>query len=266
MSNVFNETIFLKEDSSLDKACEYLKSIGKTDINRIRGSYGEKQVSYQLSKANEGMFVLRDINLEWKDMTAQIDFIVITSHHCYFVECKNYTGNIEINKSGEFVVNTKPGKKNGRVGIKSPLNQVEDQLEVFKKICLDNEEKTRELLNGVRFKDYFRTLVVFTNQENIIKSSYAPKEVRSRVIKVDEIIRYIKRGSELYNGKRLNKAEMNAIGNFFLEKNVDRGFVINNQVDNIPNNNTNDSISAGIAAIIAAIVFLCVLSLLFRIL
>ncbi len=222
MSNVFNETIVLKDDSTLDKEVEYLKSIGKSDQNKIKGSYGEKQVLYQLNKANEGMFVLRDINLEYKDMTAQIDFIVITSHHCYFVECKNYTGNIEINKNGEFVVNTKPGKRNGRVGIKSPLNQVEDQLEVFKKICLENEEKVKKLLEKVKFKDYFRTLVVFTNQENIIKASYAPKEVRSRVIKVDEIVRYIKRGSELHQGNRLNKEEMNAIGVFFLELNVEK--------------------------------------------
>ncbi len=222
MSNVFNETIFLKEDSTLDKEIEYLNSLGKSDQNKIKGSYGEKQLMYQLKKANEGMFVLRDINLEYKDMTAQIDFIVISSHHCYFVECKNYTGNIEINKNGEFVVNTKPGKKNGRVGIKSPLNQVEDQLELFKKICLDDEEKVKKLLEKVKFKDYFRTLVVFTNQENIIKANYAPREIRSRIIKVDEIVRYIKKGSELHQGNRLNKEEMNAIGRYFLSINVEK--------------------------------------------
>ena len=227
MSNVFNETIVLKEDSNLDRESEWLKSIGKPDQNKIKGSYGERQVLYQLNKANEGMYVLRDINLEYNDMTAQIDFIVITSHHCYFVECKNYTGNIEINKNGEFVVNTNPGHKNGRKGIKSPLNQVEDQLELFKKICLEDEEKVKKLLEKVKFKDYFRTLVVFTNQENIIKASYAPNEVRSRVIKVDEIVRYIKRGSELHKGNRLNKEEMNAIGNYFLEKNVIKVFDYN---------------------------------------
>ena len=64
MSNIFNETIFLKEDSTLDKEIEYLKSIGKVDPIKSRGSYGERQLAYQLKKANEGMFVLRDINLE----------------------------------------------------------------------------------------------------------------------------------------------------------------------------------------------------------
>jgi hypothetical protein len=231
MSNVFNETIFLKAGSSQDmrlsllESSKYLTPSEKEEMYILKkGMSGEKQVIYQLGKANEGMYVLRDVNFEYNGMTAQIDFIIITSHHCFFVECKNYTGNIEINKSGEFVVNSRPGKKNGRMGIKSPVNQVEDQLEVFKKICLENVEKTKELLNGIKFNNYFKTLVVFTNPQNIIKAGEAPREVRTKVIKVDELVRYIKRYSDSYEDKRLNKNEMNALGEYLFNLNVGKGF------------------------------------------
>ena len=73
--------------------------------------------------------------------------------------------------------------------------------------------------------------MAFTNQENIIKANYAPKNVRSRIIKVDEIIRYIKRDSDSYNGKRLNKEQMKAIGDFFLEKNVEKNIDIDISID-----------------------------------
>lgn len=226
MSNVFNETVFLKEDSYQDSRLTLLESLRflspyeKEELYMLRrGIAGEKQVQYHLSKANMGMYVLRDINFKYDDLRAQIDFIIVTSHHCYFVECKNYIGNIEVNKSGEFVVNSKPGKKNGRVGIKSPINQVEDQFEVFKKVCLKNEDDTKNILNGVRFKNYFKTLVVFTNHENIIKASYAPSEIREKILKVDGLVRYIQKDSDNYNGKRFNKEEMNNIANFILKNN-----------------------------------------------
>ena len=50
-----------------------------------KGIEGEKQVAYHLNKANLGMYVLRDVNFSCDDMNAQVDFVVVTSHHCYFI-------------------------------------------------------------------------------------------------------------------------------------------------------------------------------------
>ncbi len=222
MATVFNETIFLKEDSVMEKAIETYGTRLYDYNNLKKGIYGEQQVAYHLSKANMGMFVLRDINLEFGDMTAQIDFVVVTSHHCYFVECKNYNGNIEIDETGNFVLNTNPGKKGGKKGIKSPIGQVQDQLEVFKKIALDNTEKMKNLMNGVRFKDYFKTLVVFTNPENIIKNVKAPSDIKYRVLKVDNLLRQIEYDNRKYEGNRLNKNDMNEIAKFFLDINKEK--------------------------------------------
>ncbi len=222
MATVFNETIFVKEDSVMEKAIETFGTRLNDYNNLKKGVYGEQQVAYHLSKANMGMFVLRDVHLEFGDMTAQIDFIVVTSHHCYFVECKNYNGNIEIDETGNFVLNTNPGKRGGRKGIKSPIGQVQDQLEVFKKIALDNTEKMKTLMNGVRFKDYFKTIVVFTNSENIIKNAKAPIDIKYRVLKVDNLLRQIEYDNKKYEGNRLNKNDMNEIAKFFLEINKEK--------------------------------------------
>lgn len=33
------------------------------------------------------MYVLQDINLEYEELKAQIDFVVLTKLCCYFIEC-----------------------------------------------------------------------------------------------------------------------------------------------------------------------------------
>ena len=212
----FYETIFLKEDSSLDKKVEYLKSLGKTDQNMIKGSYGEKQVAYHLSKANIGMYVMRDINLECDDLKAQIDFIVVTSHHCYFIECKNYNADIiHVNEFGNFEESTRYGKKYNKNSINSPISQVEDQLAVFKKICLKDQNRIKD-----KFNEYFKTIVVFTNPDNRLNLKKAPNDIKYRVLKVDNLIRQIEYDDKHFNGKRYSQEQMKQIADYILSKNV----------------------------------------------
>lgn len=67
----FRNTVFLKEDSDLEKQLEELKNIrdkleNKEEIDRdIKlleyGIYGENEIAFELKNANIGMYVLRDI-------------------------------------------------------------------------------------------------------------------------------------------------------------------------------------------------------------
>ena len=94
----FRDTIVLKEDSTLEDKIKYLEQLkekypNSKNVNSQlymaeKGLAGEKEILYQLSKANIGMFVLHDVNIVYEDLKAQIDFIVITPWCCYFIECK----------------------------------------------------------------------------------------------------------------------------------------------------------------------------------
>ncbi len=109
----FNETIFYKNDSELEKQVTVLQKLNKeypkNDIiaNKLKiceiGLKGEKEIEFELKNANIGMYVLHDINLEYEELKAQIDYIVITPAYVYFIECKNLIGNITINNRGEFI-------------------------------------------------------------------------------------------------------------------------------------------------------------------
>lgn len=127
----FRDTIFLKEDCELERRVQYLeklkeqypdnKNINEQLFMAQKGLIGEKEIVYQLQKSNIGMYVLHDVNIVYKDLTAQIDFIIITPWCCYFVECKNLIGNITVNDKGDFIreylFKGKKIKKRNRVSI-----------------------------------------------------------------------------------------------------------------------------------------------------
>lgn len=229
----FYETIFLKDNSSLELKLDDTKKNDSSNKKRIynleKGIAGENQVVYHLKKSSIGMYVIRDLNMVCDDLKAQVDFVVVTSHHCYFIECKNYSDErINVNEDGSFSRSNKKGNKWEKKGIKSPISQVEDQLTVFKNLCLKETDKTKELLNGIRFKDYFKTIVVFTNPEGILNKNKAPSDLKYKVLKVDGLLRQIEYDEKHYNGNKLTKEQMKILADFILEKNVEIS------LDNLP--------------------------------
>ena len=105
----FTETVFYKKESELELQIEALKNIQLKYPNNEKikhklrilelGLRGEKEIEFELKNANIGMYVLRDVNLKYKDLTVQIDYIILTPGYIYFVECKNLIGNIYVNES-----------------------------------------------------------------------------------------------------------------------------------------------------------------------
>ena len=149
----FRETIILKEDSTLERQVNYLENLkekypnNKDIANQLflakKGLAGEKEILYQLKKANIGMFVLHDINIEYEDLKAQIDFIIITAWCCYFIECKNLIGNITVNEKGDFIREYDLFGKSVRKGMESPYRQVMAQRDVYRKIWLETQGKIK---------------------------------------------------------------------------------------------------------------------------
>lgn len=195
----FKDTIFLKKGSSLEKDVELLKELkAKYPKNQEvssqlfmaqKGLEGEKEIIYQLKKSNIGMFVLHDMNIKFDDLTAQIDFIVITAWAVYFIECKNLIGNITVNEKGDFIREYTYNGHKIKKGMPSPYRQVQAQREVYRKIWKKRKGKLQSFLYEKSFEDLHRILVVVANGENILNTKRAPKDIKYATIRADALIR-----------------------------------------------------------------------------
>lgn len=240
----FRDTIILKEDCDLERKVKYLENKKKKypnnkDLNQQlfvaqKGLEGENEILYQLKKANIGMFVLHDINIEYEDLKAQIDFIIVTPWCCYFVECKNLLGNITVNEKGDFIREYKVKGHNVKKGMESPYRQVQAQRDVYKKIWFKLQGKLKSFLFEKNFEGFHRILVVAANGENILNTKLAPKELRNNVIKADALIRKLEYDRD-HSEKDLwdNKKQMEEWANHFLRLNVDKKNDNQNEKKNI---------------------------------
>ena len=227
--NKYKEPIFLKEDSSAEEQLKALNELAKTakgkqlkqieqDIKFVEaGIFGEKTIKFELHNSHMPMYVLHDLNLEFNGLSAQIDFLVITQKHQYVIECKNLYGNIEINNSGDFIRTVSLGRYKKKEGIYSPITQNKRHLELIKQIR--GAEKSniiaRKLFENAFYNNY-RSIVVLANPKTILKAKYAKKEIKSQVIRADQLSAYIRRVDADPNAVKYSDAEMESLAHFFL--------------------------------------------------
>ena len=203
MFDKFTDTIFIKKDSKLERQFQELnelieKNPNDDDLQRKLklckyGLDGEKKIEFQLQYANIGMYVLHDINMEYQDLKAQIDYIIITPAKTYFLECKNLVGNITIDSNGNFIREYTYGDKKITEGIENPYTQAQRHVEVLKKIWMERNtgflDKTLKLKN---FDKWIVPLVVLAYDKSIINDSEAPEDIKKHVVKFDRLVDYLK--------------------------------------------------------------------------
>lgn len=197
--NKFRETIFLKLDNNLENCLTTLKSnrefaIDKEQIDKdIRclelGLKGENEIIYELKHSNIDMYVLHDVNIQSQDETAQIDYVIITSAHCYLIECKFFLGNIIVEDNGEF----RREYHNKKFAIYSPYRQAVRHKELLKKIWLNKKSKLTKFFYEKTFDEYYKPLVVFANSDSMITFKSKSKELQNSVIRVDQLVEYLKK-------------------------------------------------------------------------
>lgn len=212
-TSTFKDTIFFKENSDLQERYNALIKLKSeyTDNQSLneelyiikRGLDGENEIYYQLKKSHIGMYVLRDIKLKYKELTAQIDYVIITPIFTYYIECKNLIGNITVNEKGDFIRELNINGKKIKKGMYSPLRQVEAQREVARKIWEEDKKGIIKILGLKNFEYYRKVLVVAANHETIINISKAPKEIKNKVLRADNLVRQIE-----YDLKNVSKDEM----------------------------------------------------------
>ena len=187
-----------KAVEELEQVQEYLKEHSDKDLEKKAkliqyGIDGEKNILFELKNSHFPMYVLHDVYMVDHDLSAQIDYIIITPSMVYFIECKNLIGTIMIDAMGNF---TREYTYNGKIikeGIYSPITQSQRHLDLYKSLRAKRQGTVMKFIYDKTFSNNFKSLVVLANPKSILKSRYAPKEIKDKVIKADQLIDYIKR-------------------------------------------------------------------------
>lgn len=225
-------TIFLKETSDvtvfiermqklLERADEESAKKIEKQINLARyGEFGEKTIAFELKNSGMDMYVLHDIYLEVGELTAQIDYIVITRANNYIIECKNLIGNIDIDNTGAFKRSFELFGKRVKEGIYSPITQNERHLMAIKEIEKNSRNGyfAKAQLEKSFYMDH-KSVVVLANPKTCLNARFAPRYIKDQVIRADQLVTYIRQkdaSSQL--GGRSDKT-MLEWANFFLNHN-----------------------------------------------
>lgn len=230
--NSFKDTIFLKEDSDLEKQVDELKRIKESgnnsysidkDIKLLElGIKGENEIAYELKNANLGLYVLRDVTIEFEGNKAQIDYVVVSKGFTYLIECKNLIGNIYVDNKGQFQREYEISGKKIKEAIYSPYTQAIRHKEILKKRWISKNNKFTVAMKEKYFDSlWYKPLVVLANSKSILNTKYAPKEIRNNTIRVDQLVEYIKNDLTSYDKDLISSQKsMLEMGNSFLEVNI----------------------------------------------
>lgn len=203
--------------TTVQKSSQLYKKIDK-EISIVKaGIIGEENILFELKNSGMDLVVLHDLCLVDPDgNSAQIDFLVLTPYVRVFIECKNLFGDIEINNKGEFIRTIEYGNKKNKEGLYSPITQNERHMLVFKN-CI-TKDKNVIMRAGIEklFDHWNRSLVVLANPKTILNDQYAPKDVKSKVIRADQLIKTLK---SLKAADKFSKKELIEDGNNILSMN-----------------------------------------------
>lgn len=162
----------------------------QSDIRAVRaGIAGEERVLFELMNSHMDLFVLQDLFLEHDGLTAQIDFLVLTPQRNFVIECKNLYGDIGINARGDF---TRTFGSRKREGIYSPITQNQRHIDLIHAMLRDNRSTLMNLLLDRDFDDLYRGLVVLANPKTVLDDRYAKKDVKSKIVRADQLVATIK--------------------------------------------------------------------------
>lgn len=196
---------FYKADSDSKKQLERLQQLYATAPDRVKlqierdmkllayGIAGEDTVAFELNNSYLPIIVLHDLRLEHEGLSAQIDYLIITTKVCLVVECKNLFGNLEVNNRGEFIRELDFNGKRKKEGIYSPVTQNVRHMEMIKLLRLANKKNPlMRVALEKSFGDFHKSVIVLANPKTVINLKRAPKNVKDQIIRSDQLIEYIK--------------------------------------------------------------------------
>ncbi|WP_368645706.1 HRDC domain-containing protein [Alkalibacterium putridalgicola] len=219
--NKMKEPVFFKESNNAEEQLEKLKDLKPTlnaegikmlkrDIKFLEyGIAGEKNIRFELENSHIPMYILHDLYLEEDDLSAQIDYLVVTKKLTFIIECKNLYGNIDINNAGDFVRTTEYKGVKKKEGIYSPITQNQRHMDLLKKIRVESKNNVLTKFISERYFDEFNIpVVVLANPKTVLNAKYAKKEVKDKVIRADQLVRYIKEAYKRSDSAVLSDKEL----------------------------------------------------------
>ena len=168
------------------------------------------------------MYVVHDVTIPFEDLKAQIDYVIVSRGFTYLVECKNLIGNITVSHTGEFVREYELNGKKYKEAIYSPYTQACRHMEVLKKRWISKNNKLTVMMKEKFFDTlWYKPLVVISNPKSIVNVKYAPREIKSHIVRVDQLLNYIKNDINNYDRDLLAKQkDMKSFAEFFVETNT----------------------------------------------
>ena len=219
---------FYKADSDAKKQLERLQQLYATAPDRVKpqierdmkllayGIAGEESVAFELNNSYLPIIVLHDLRLEHEGLSAQIDYLIITTKFCLVVECKNLFGNLEVNSRGEFIRELDFNGKRKKEGIYSPVTQNVRHMEMIKALRLGNKRNPlMRVALDKSFGELHKSVIVLANPKTVINLKQAPKEIKDQIIRSDQLIEYIKRLIRENKDLASSEKEMYEMAEFF---------------------------------------------------
>lgn len=220
--------IFLKEQSDTKEFIERMQCLSerasgdlKKEIDRqIKlasfGEVGEQNIAFELKNSGMDMVILHDIYLEHGNLSAQIDYLIITKKHLYVIECKNLIGDIEIDNKGSFIRTYVMYGKKIKEGIYSPITQNEHHMNVIKEVRKDSKKLLEKTIFEKIFSNNYKSIVCLANPKTVLNDRYAKKEIKNMVIRADQLIAYIKEIDSKQAGLPMSEKQMRELAQFYL--------------------------------------------------
>ncbi len=215
---------FKEDDNQLNDLKDLLKIAPKEIMGKIEqdekllsyGLIGERNVAYELKNSHMPILILHNLYLKYKELTAQIDYVVIDQRFILIIECKNMVGDIEITNNGDFIRYFKSvnGKVYKKEGMYSPIVQNERHVEIIRDILKEEKFFTKSDYGIVQH------IVTVANSKAVINNKYAKKELKEHIIKHDQLINKMK---QLHianaNGHWFPESSMYEVANALLKYN-----------------------------------------------
>ncbi|MDW7661871.1 MAG: NERD domain-containing protein [Bacillota bacterium] len=205
----------LEQMAEVIKEENILESI-KYELYAIKsGDFGEKNVEFELKNSYIPMLCLHNVYLEHKGLTAQMDYVIITSKFICILETKLLNGNIDINNKGEFTRTFKnsAGKTLKKEGMYSPITQNQRHVDLLQRYLVDKKLiKSTPVLS----------LVVLANPKTIVFDKYATKDVKNKIVRADQLKVILEKMMKTHNEVNLAVLMMQEIADELITNSIER--------------------------------------------
>ena len=154
---------------------------------------GDKCIESVLANSELPIVVLTDLHLAAGEMTARIDFLVITAKFILIIESKELFGQIEVTREGKFIRTFAYENMTQRDEIRSPFDQIGEHLDVIRK--LRSSSNRSELWKAVferNFEQNYLSVAVVGNPASTIDMRCADVELKSRLIRCEQLADFIR--------------------------------------------------------------------------